>query len=192
MRNFLKTLAVACLGLTLGLVLTHFSVNRGLGFGAVRAGPWTAWPRAGSLEIDPYGHAALSRTGEAPLGLSEGLSFIATTDSAGRPLDGGCVYSLAGKVPPARYWTVSAVTPEGRLIDNAARRYGFTSSEILRRAGGAFAITLARDTQPGNWLPTGEATVLSLVLRVYDSPVSATASTLTAQGLPSIERAACP
>lgn len=191
MHNFLKTVVSAGLGLVLGLAATYYSVDRGLGFGAVRAGPWTAWPRAGSVEIDPYARAALSRTGEAPLGQAEGLSLVAATDTAGNPLRGNCVYTVAGTMPPARYWTISVLTREGRVVPNSANRHGFTSSEILRRAGGAFSIVLARDAQPGNWLPTGNATGLLLVLRAYDSPISATASALTQQGLPAIERMSC-
>ena len=191
MRNFVKIAVSVGLGHVLGLAATYYSVDRGLGFGAVRAGPWTAWPRAGSAEIDPYARASLSRTGEVPLGLAEGLSFVAAADTAGNALQGDCSYTLSGNMPPARYWTISVVTRDGRLAPNNANRHGFTSSEILRRAGGAFSIVLARDAQPGNWLPTGDANAFLLVLRAYDSPVSATASALTEKGLPAIDRVSC-
>ena len=192
MLNFLKTVVFAALGVALGLAATWASVERGLGFGAVRAGPWTAWPRSGSPEADPYARAVLSKTGEVPLGLGEGLTFTATTDSTGAALLGSCGYDFSGPVPPARYWTLTAATPDGRLIGNAANRYGFTSAEIVRQAGGTFSIAVARDVQPGNWLPLGNAETFQLVLRLYDTPVSATASALGAKTMPAIARTECP
>ena len=84
------------LGVALGLALTWAAVERGYGFGAVKAGPWTAWPRTGSPDADPYARAVLSRSAEIPLALAEGLTFTATSDSGGVPLDGACRYTLSG------------------------------------------------------------------------------------------------
>lgn len=191
MLNFFKTVVFAALGVVLGLAATWASVERGFGFGAVTAGVWTSWPKAGSPDVDPYARAALSRSGELPLGLAEGLSFIAAGDGSGAPLRGNCVYQLAGPMPAARYWTLSATTLDGYVLGNAANRYGFTSAEIVRRAGGAFTLEIARDVQPGNWLPLGSADAFLLVLRLYDTPVSATASALKAGSLPTIRRVDC-
>ena len=190
--NFLKALLSASLGAVLGLTATYYSVERGLGFGAVQAGPWTVWPRSGSPEADPYARATLARTGELPLGLAEGLTFIARGDSSGAPLSNDCIYQIAGQMPPARFWTLSTATRDGGLIANSAGRYGFTSAEILRAAGGAFSITVSRGVQPGNWLPLGSADGFLLVLRFYDTPVSATASALNAAIMPLITKNGCP
>ena len=191
MLNFLKALVCACAGVALGLAATFFSVESGFGFGAVKAGPWTAWPRSGAPEADPYARAALARSGELPLGLSVGLSFFARADSAGALLSGRCSYEISGVLPAARFWTLTAAGPRGYLVANSAGRYGFTSGEILRRAGGAFVITAAPTVQPGNWLPLGSPERFVLVLRLYDTPVSATASALSAVSLPVIRQTGC-
>jgi hypothetical protein len=189
--NFFKALVVAVLGVALGLAATFVSVEHGLGFGAVRAGPWTAWPRSGAPDADPYARAALARSGELPLGLSEGLTFIAAADSAGAALKTDCAYEISGAMPVARFWTLTASSATGGLIGNAANRYGFTSTEILREARGAFVISAARGVQPGNWLPLGGPDGFVLTLRVYDTPVSATASALRAASLPLIKKMSC-
>ena len=191
MLNFIKTVLSLVYGVAMGLALTWFAIDRGHGFGAVRAGPWTAWPRAGTAEADPYARAALARSGETPLGLAEGLAFTAAEDSAGRPLDAACVYRLGGGLPQARYWTLTVTDTDGRLTANTAERYGFTSAEILRPASGAFEIWAARGAQPGNWLPLGAPAKFQLVLRLYDSPVSATSAALERASVPVIERGDC-
>ena len=191
MVNFLKTLVAVTAGIALGLAMTFFAVERGLGFGAVRAGPWTGWPKTGSRDADPYARAVLARTGETPLGIAEGLSFVARTDSSGGLLDPRCEYSVRGPVPPARWWTLTVMSPDGRLIDNPTRVYGFTSAEIVRFASGDFEIVAARAARPGNWLPLTENQPFVLTLRLYDTTMSAAASALDAGSMPSIERRRC-
>ncbi len=188
---FLKTLCVILAGIALGLAATYYSVDRGVRFGAVHAGPWTAFPRAGSIEADPYARAAVSRTAEIPLGLAEGLAFIATTDETGKKLDPRCDYTVGGAIPAARDWTITLMNPQGRLIENQAHHYGFTSAALLRAADGAFIITISRTARSGNWLPLGEAKDFDIVLHLYDTPVSATAATLGAAAMPSITRGRC-
>ncbi len=158
-------------GLALGLFATALSLDSGYGFNPLRAGPWTAWPSLGGADIDPYGRAVVSRTGEAPLGRDQGVAFVAAEDSNGAPLDGACEYRIVDALPPARFWTLSLATPTGALIDNPAGRYGFSSVDILRREGGAFDVAVARTARAGNWLSPGEARRFVVVLRLYDTPL---------------------
>jgi hypothetical protein len=72
---FLKGGLAALIGIALGLAVTFVTLERGFGFGAVQAGPWTAWPRVGASDIDPYARAVLSRTGEIPLAAAQGIAF---------------------------------------------------------------------------------------------------------------------
>lgn len=186
-----RSIAVALLGAVLGLFMTWLSIERGHGFGAVMAGPWTGWPNAGTQRADPYARAAIARTGQVPLDLAEGLTFIARTDSAGAVLSSSCHYTIRPPVPIARFWSVTVSTPDGKLQDPAAIRNGITSSEIYRRGAGSFAIEVAAGVQPGNWLPVKSGEPFVLVLRLYDSPVSAAARALQASDLPSIEKKEC-
>jgi hypothetical protein len=188
--NLIKFALSLAFGAAIGLGATYVAVKRGHGFGLVRAGPWTAAPRAGSIEADPYARAVTSRTGEIPLGPAEGLMFVARTDDAGAPLKGKCSYRVGGPIPASRYWTLTTNTTAGFLIDNPARRYGFASPEIIRDANGGFSIIVSPSAQAGNWLPIGIASRFLLVLRIYDTPLS-TASALDSKAMPSIVQEGC-
>lgn len=171
MRLLVATLLTLSLAAVIGLGATYVSVTHGQGFGALRIGAWTALPKSGTPEIDPYAKATLARLGRLPVALGDGVEFLARADDEGRPLDGRCDVELAGMTPAARYWTLTLYGLNGALIANSIQRYGFTSQEILRRADGSFAITIAPRVSPGNWLPTGGIERYLLALRLYDTPV---------------------
>ena len=192
MLNLVKIFLMAITGIALGLGATWLVLERGYGFGAVRAGVWIAWPKTGSLNIDPYASARLARSGEIPLGLAEGLSLQAAVDEDGNALQGSCEYMLAGRMPPARFWTLTPVTPRGSLLDNKAHRFGLTSSEIIRRENGDFQIRIAANARSGNWLPVETVLPYVLVLRLYDTAASTTTTAIEAANLPSLKKVACP
>jgi len=188
---YLKTLAVAALGVALGLFATWLAVEQGYGFGAVRAGAWTGWPKTGSSDADPYARAVMARTGEIPLSVAEGLSFIARTDDDGAPLDGRCEYRVTSPTPTARFWTLTPITPAGAIPDDGGVRRGFTSAEIIRAPDRSFEIVLSREVRPGNWLPLPNARDFHLMFRLYDTQVSSTSAVLDARAMPKILRGAC-
>jgi hypothetical protein len=188
--KYLRAAAVMIGGLALGLLATISSLNSGYGFNAVRAGPWTAWPKIGGPDIDPYARAVIARSGEAPLGRDQGLAFVAAEDSAGAPLDGRCEYRISDSPPAARFWTISLATPEGRLIPNPTGRFGFTSADLLRREGGGVEISISREARPGNWLSPGDARDFVFVLRLYDTTLDLDTH-LDAAALPKIEKLDC-
>jgi hypothetical protein len=169
--KYFHAAAVMIGGLAIGLAATVVSLNSGYGFNPLRVGPWTAWPTASGADADPYARAAIARSGEAPLGRDQGLTFVATKDSSGSPLDGDCEYTFVDPIPLARFWTLSLGTPGGALIDNPTGRYGFSSVDVLRREGRGFEIAMARNARAGNWLSPGEARKFVLVLRLYDTPL---------------------
>lgn len=187
----LKLLATALAGTFLGLVATYYVLNAGVSFDEVKAGPWTRWPKSGALDVDPYAHAMLARSGRLPLGAGEGLGFFAWRDSKGAILRARCDYVVKGPIPTTRYWTLSLYTPRGALVDNAAKRFDFTSSEILRAADGSFEITVSRHARPGNWLPVGNVPSFSLVLRLYDTLFDFSMAKVEAAALPQIVRGQC-
>jgi len=187
----IKSCFALVLGTLLGLALTFLSLERGFSFGAVRAGPWTGSAKAGSPEIDPYARAFIARSGIIPLGTGEGVSFTARTDSGDAPLDPRCDYLFKGPVPPARFWTLSVFTPSGSLIENPAKRYGFTSSEILRASDRPVEINLAPTARPGNWLPTPLNTPYVVVLNLYDSVLSATSASIGNSAMPALIKGMC-
>jgi hypothetical protein len=186
--GFLFALAVAA---AVGLGMTQFALTRGTAFGAITIGGWTAWPKTGTNDIDPYARASIARTGELPIGSGDGVAFFATGDETGRPFDGRCMTTLSGNTPAARYWTVTLYDHEGRLVPNPANRYGFTSQEIARRADGSFDIVVGPRARPGNWLPTGGIDRYMLVLRLYDTPVGVATRTAKEAPMPAIRERAC-
>jgi len=197
--HLFKILLTAAAGLWLGLYATYYAVERdadhglgtGLIFGAVHAGPWSGWPKTGTREADPYARALFARNGETPLGITEGLSFIAREDSGGAALTPACDYLVARTVPAARYWTVSAMGVDGKLFPTTSQRHGFTSSELLRAADGGFEITVSPEARPGNWLQVNESQPFVLMLRLYDTALSANAWAVTPSAMPSITREGC-
>ncbi|MBI5110665.1 MAG: DUF1214 domain-containing protein [Rhodovulum sp.] len=171
MRLLIGALLSLVVAAAIGLGATWLTLTRGVAFGAVTLGAWTAYPRAGSADIDPYARAAVSRGGLLPLGLGDGVAFLARTDDAGRALDGRCDVKVAGTTPQARYFTLTLYRPDGALVANSLSRYGFTSQELVRQSDGSFEIVLAPRARPGNWLPTGGVERYILLLRLYDTPV---------------------
>jgi len=188
---FLKILLTMAAALALGLSITAYALSGASPFDSVRLGPWIVAAHAGSMEADPYTRAILERTGEIPLANGEGIQMIAWTDDAGRKLDSRCVYSVGPHVPAARYWTLGLIDKHGFPVGNRAERYVFRSSEILRSSGGDFAITVAAEVQPGNWLPIGAPGAFGLALRLYDSPLGATAGEIERSAAPRITRTGC-
>lgn len=188
---FLKISAAALLGAALGLGATALALSRGFGVDVVKAGPWRAMPQAPANGGDPYARAAVARSARAPLGAAEGLGFTAAVDSSGARLTARCDYRVFGAMPSARFWTLTVVDSNGRLVEGAQRRAGFTSGELLRDAKGDFEIRLAREARSGNWLQLAMPDSFTLALRLYDSPHSLSAGALDANEMPEIAPERC-
>ena len=178
------------LGAVLGLASADWATSGGYPFGGVQVGAWTAWPRAGAANADPYTRAVNARRGEIPLAVGEGLLLTAAVDDSGQALDATCTYQIGGATPPA--WTGTVAGRGPREPGRAPLREGFTSTEVLRAADGRFTITLAPDVQPGNWLPSPRASgPVRLALRLYDTPVAASVGSLDRSSVPAITRLGC-
>jgi hypothetical protein len=190
-RLFVSSCLTLILAAAIGLGATWLTLTRGVAFGSMRIGAWTAWPKTGSVDIDPYARATIARTGALPIGVGDGVAFYARTDDAGDVLDGRCTFSVIGMTPAARYWTVTLYDAQGRLVANTIDRHGFTSAEIVRDTGGDFAITVAPRARPGNWLPSGGVEQFVLVWRLYDTPVGVAQLTTREGPMPAITRRSC-
>jgi hypothetical protein len=179
------------LAAAIGLGATWFAITRGVAFGAVTVGAWTAWPKSGSVDIDPYARATIARSGELPIGTGDGVAFYARTDDAGNVFDGRCTFTLSGMTPAARYWTLTLYSLDGRLVANTVDRHGFTSAEVVRDIDGRFTINVAPGARPGNWLPTGGIERYVLVWRLYDTSVGVATRNSKEGPMPAITRKAC-
>src|SRR5262249_46111253 len=73
-----------------GLGSTYMTATKGTDLGTLKIGAWTARPKTGTSDVDPYSRAIIVRSGELPVGTGDGVAFTATTDDKDRPLDGRC------------------------------------------------------------------------------------------------------
>ena len=192
MRLLFVALVALALAAAVGLGSTWMTTTRGTELGTLTIGAWTARPRTGTTDIDPYSRATITRNGELPIGTGDGISFTATRDDKKKPLDGRCDVVVSGVTPAARFWTLTLYDNKGRLVANALQRYGFTSQEIVRGADGGFEIRVASRSRAGNWLPTGGIDRYSLMLRLYDTPVGVATRTQRDAPMPQIATVGCP
>jgi hypothetical protein len=191
MRLLFGSCFTLILAAAIGLGATWMTTTRGVAFGSLSVGAWTAWPKNGSVDIDPYARATIARTGELPIGLGDGVAFYARSDDAGNGLDGRCTFTISGLTPAARYWTLTLYNLDGGLVPNTLDRHGFTSEEIVRQTDGQFAINVAPRARPGNWLPTGGIERYVLVWRLYDTPIGVATRTTKEGPMPAVKRTGC-
>ena len=137
MRLIFITLLALALATVVGLGSTFMTATRGTDLGTLKIGAWTARPKSGTAEVDPYSRASIARSGELPIGTGDGIAFSATTDDKKKPLDGRCDVVVSGVTPAARFWTLTLFDRKGHLVANSLQRYGFTSQEIVRGSDGA-------------------------------------------------------
>ena len=188
MRLLLGSIYTFVVAAGIGLGSTWFALTHGAGFGTLRVGAWTAQPKAGTTDIDPYSRAVIARSGALPVSLGDGVAFRAARDDQGEPLDGRCEVTISGTTPPARYFTHTLYDPDGRQVANSLNRHGFTSEELYRNQDGSFQIAVAPRARAGNWLPTGGVDRYVLVLRFYDTSVGVATRAEREAPMPSIKR----
>jgi hypothetical protein len=190
-RLIIITLTALVLATIVGVGATWMTTTRGTEIGALTIGAWTARPRTGTADVDPYSRAMIVRNGELPIGTGDGVAFTATTDDKKKPLDGRCDVVVSGVTPPARFWTLTLYDRKGHLVANSLQRYGFTSQEIVRQSDGSFEIHIASRSRSGNWLPTGGIERYALMLRLYDTPVGVATRTQRDAPMPTISTTSC-
>nr|WP_246329642.1 DUF1214 domain-containing protein [Chthonobacter rhizosphaerae] len=164
---------IALVGAVAGLGSTWWALESGLFDTAPRIGPWRLQAGGPGTSANPYQIAEDARAGRIGLGPAEGIAVVATTDSAGTPLDPLCHYAVAGPIPSAELWTLAVTDEAGRLPSNPAGRTGFTSRDAVREADGTLAVVVGRTVRPGNFVPTGRLGSIVLTLRLYGSGLAA-------------------
>ena len=192
MRLTFLTLIALLLATVVGVGTTWVTTTRGTDIGTLTVGAWTARPRTGTPDIDPYSRATIVRNGELPIGTGDGVTFTATADDKKKELDGRCDVVVSGVTPPARFWTLALYDRKGHLVANSLQRYGFTSEEIVRQSDGSFEIHIASRARSGNWLPTSGIEHYTLMLRLYDTPVGVATRAKRDAPMPAIATVGCP
>lgn len=190
MRFLFHLLGMIVVALVVGFGLSYYALTDGRLLGAIKAGPWASWPSVGSPSPDPYTRAYLSRTGALQLGQSEGVTFLATADSSGQPLDRACRYRIAGTTPVASFWTLVALGTDGRNIARPDGQMALRSGDIARAVDGSLTIFVSRTLAPDNWLEITGDGKFQLVLTLYDTS-NLSGSGNSSQSMPSISNEGC-
>ncbi len=177
--------------LCVGFGLSWYALSDGRVFGALRVGPWVAWRNVGVPGPDPYTRAHVARAGALQLGASEGLQFVATTDSDGQQLDRNCRYRIDGTTPVSTFWTLVPVAADGTIITRPDAPAAFNSARVARATDGSLQLYVSKSLSPRNWLEIDGSGPFSLVLTLYDTASFAGIGS-TAATLPAIIREACP
>ena len=181
------------IALGFGIWSSWVLVERGTSLTTVTSGAWVMWVAAGRPDADPYTRAHFARIGALPLSSTAVYTWEARVDDEGQKLHSSCEYALQGDGLDADWWSLAVFDEKGNLIANAAERHAYNARTIALGADGSYIVTLARDARPGNWLPTGGAGRLVLVLSRPAPRPNATAAESQAalRGLPAIRRIAC-
>lgn len=190
MRFVIHLLLMITVALGIGFGLSWYALNDGRLFGGAQIGPWSAWPDVGSAQPNPYTRGHLARAASLQLGLSEGIQFTATSDSAGEPLTRNCTYHVAGTTPLATFWTLYAVDNEGINVAAPDAQAAIRSDSLARANDGAITLNVGTGLMPGNWLELTGTGPFSLVLTLYDTTVFSGLNGST-NPMPSIEREDC-
>jgi hypothetical protein len=191
-RLLIGTLFGLAIAAIVGLGLTYLSLTRGTAFGGLSIDSWTAWPKSGTTDADPYVRASIARSGRLPTAMGDGVSFTLQSDDEGKVLDGRCDVVISGVTPVARFWTMTLYNPDGALVANSTNRFGFTSQEIVRRSDGTFEIVVSPRASAGNWLPTGGVDRYELILRLYDTAVGVSTKAGREVPMPDVMTRSCP
>jgi hypothetical protein len=136
---------------------------------------WVYTTRAGAYGVDYEYRAAIAYYA---LGMNlpqDAVYPSLSTDSEGRPLDGGNKYVLRfekGKFPPVdAFWSVTAYDADGYFIPNTLRRLALGDRDKLQlNADGSLDLYIQAES-PGkdkeaNWLPVAKSP-FTLLMRLY-------------------------
>lgn len=182
MKRAVYVITMVLTGLVLGLGSAWYVIT-GAGGTAVAYGSWEINPLVGSAAAGPWDRARVAHHALLGLTREEAVYYVASRDSAGRPLSADATYRISGQDIPARWWSITAYGPDYFLMPNAEGRYSFNSETVTRAEDGGFVLRVSRVPRTGDWLPLGEAERFDLLLRLYNPEGRPTASEL-----PLIER----
>lgn len=162
------------IGATLAFLSTVLILNAVARAVTTTAGGWRSIRVAGRPENGVLLRAATAKALPLVNVVEEAAYWTASTDGAGRRLDGRNDYVLtfpAGQLPPNdAFWSLTATDPVGYLASGTARPARIDDrSGLVANADGSIDVLLRRTAPEGrerNWLPT-PAGRFALTLRAY-------------------------
>lgn len=177
-----------------GIAFTRYAIAHFSGFGAIEIGAWQAYPKEQTSQADPYAKNHRANTDLLLLGSAEGLTFYAGTDGAGEPLNAACRYTISGKIPAARFWTLTTGTlenmPMPKMQGTHVLPFALNSQSVLYGTDGSLDIAVSSAAKPGNWLAVPPSQRFKLILTLFDTPVAGSDG-LVDLSMPSIVKEGC-
>lgn len=190
LRKVLAWSAAIAVGAVLGAASAWATLEIGGASFGERYGGWTHNRATGSRAAGPYTRAIIAREGLLALSAREALYFNLAEDQDGRPLSETCIYELAGRQPPARWWSVTLYADDGFLVQNSDHAHSIDASQIRLDSGGQWRARIAPVRgDAAYWLSSREGRRnFSLTLRIYNPQREFRAG---AETLPVLTRLSC-
>jgi hypothetical protein len=189
-RPWARYLVCSVAGLLIGCGGAIWSVRAGALGSTDKIGAWTTGRDYGTAQASAHTRAVVALRGLLALPASEARYYNAATDDAGRALEGRCRYRIDGVGLPAKWWSLTLYDPAGYLVANQPGIYSVGSAGLLAPEQAHWSVIVARDPQPGHWLPTGKIGRFELTLRSY-LPEDGGKGNFTRAQLPRITRETC-
>ncbi|MDW3646494.1 MAG: DUF1214 domain-containing protein [Bacteroidia bacterium] len=171
MKLLLKVLGIALLGLVAGFLFSFFRIQSGSGIDEVfqKNGPWRFAPKM-DLAENQYQRALIARVGLFALLESEVLYYALTEDENGDPLSSDHIYELTGESFDARYWSFTLYGEDDFLIPNEEKRFTLNEVNMVFEDSlkNSYQFYLSQEAYGKNWIPSGDAVEMSLLLRLYN------------------------
>lgn len=190
MRSGLRYGLMLVVGLALGIGVAVVQLRQSFASMGIENGPWRTGEKVGTADASVATRATVALRGLLALPEREAIYFNAATDSAGRPLQGKCRYTVSGGAMDARWWSLTLYDSEGYLIPNSATVYSLGSAALSPEEANRWQVEISREKTGRHWIAMPDDQPFELTLRAYHP----SADLLRQRGtvtLPSIERGEC-
>ena len=163
LREMLILVAVLLAGVVTGLLSARWAADHPALAGAVRAGPWQAWPDAGVADAMPHARLRYYLDDALPPSPVDRLELLAEADDEGDAFSAECAYELRGAMPLVRTWILSVHLPseQGRAVSE------LHAEDAIFEPDGSLRIRLGARPQAGNWLRLPRQGEVRLVLQLF-------------------------
>ncbi len=168
MRSIVKVAVFLVGSCAAGLVSAQQLIDGKAGLFTQTTGAWKTWVAAGTRNSDPYTRARFLTAGKLAVSRFEAIEFEARNDDEGRQLQARCSYTLSGRMPSSRWWSLSGHESTSSAVTEATSGGLLTSLDAIYDQDNRLKVAVAQDPQAGNWLvPPGSGSFV-LVLRLYN------------------------
>lgn len=161
MRSVLHLLSALLVGVVVGWLSAIGAISN-LGFASIKDEPYWQQRQNGREQFAaPYALAYFTNAGQVPPPTTTRF-FQRGVDEEGATLDGSCVYTMTGRITPARNWMVGADFGDGARIT-------LNAGQLILGPDGAFTLAFSPYPVPGNRIDTADQGRMSIVIVVHEA-----------------------